>query len=108
MSEDSPPMSTPTPEQLRSLLLHRLPEEEAQRLEEQLMQDPEVAELLRQEETDLIDDYAQARLGREERAAFEAHLLADPAIRQRVKIAHALQDIASERAAATGPDGRKR
>src|SRR5215471_2281119 len=90
MSEEHPPMSTPTPEQLRSLLLHRLPEEEAQQLEGQLMQDPEVADLLRHEETDLVDDYAQGRLGTAERAAFEQHLLADPAIRQRVKVARAL------------------
>ena len=83
-------MSTPTPEQLRSLLLHRLPEEVAQRLEEQLMQDPEIADLLRHEETDLVDDYAQGRLAAGERSAFEQHLLADPAIRQRVKIARAL------------------
>ncbi len=99
-------MSAPTPEQLRSLLLHRLPEEEAQRLEEQLMQDAEVADLLRHEETDLVDDYALDRLAAGERTAFEQHLLADPAIRQRVKVARALQDIGSTRAAAPGSAGR--
>jgi hypothetical protein len=106
MSEEHPPMSTPTPEQLRSLLLHRLPEDEAQRLEEQLMQDAEVADLLRHEETDLVDDYAAGRLAAGDRQAFEQHLLADPGIRQRVKVARALQDIAAKRAAEVGPDGR--
>jgi hypothetical protein len=97
-------MSTPTPEQLRSLLLHRLPEQAAQGLEEQLMQDPEIADLLRHEETDLVDDYAQGRLAAGERAAFEQHLLADPTIRQRVKIARALHQVAAKRAAGMGSD----
>src|SRR5690349_4773013 len=89
VSEEHPRMSTPTPEQLRCLLLHRLSEEEAQRLEEQLMQDAETADLFRHEETDLVDDYAKGLLAAEDRRAFEQHLLADPAIRQRVKVARA-------------------
>lgn len=95
-------MSMPTPEQLRDLLLHRLTEEEAQRLEEQLMQDAEVADLLRQEETDLVDDYAQGRLAADDREAFERHLLPDPGIRQRVKIARGLHDFAARHRAASG------
>ncbi|MEJ0035665.1 MAG: hypothetical protein WDO68_06260 [Gammaproteobacteria bacterium] len=99
-------MISPTPEQLRSLLLHRLPEDEAQRLEEQLMQDADVADLLQHERTDLVDDYALGRLGADERAAFERHLLVDPVIRQRVKVARALHDIASRRADEPRLDGR--
>ena len=99
-------MSTPTPQQLRNLLLHRLRETEMQQLEDQLMQDPEVADLLRHEETDLVDEYAQDRLAAGDRQAFEQHLLTDPVIRQRVKIARGLRDIAAKRAAETGADGR--
>jgi len=99
MSEEHPRMSTPTPEQLRSLLLHRLTEEGAQSLEEQLMQDAEAADLLRHEETDLVDDYAQGRLAANDRQAFEQHLLADPGVRQRVKVARALHDFATKRRA---------
>jgi hypothetical protein len=95
-------MSTPTPEQLRQLLLHRLSEEDAARLEEQLMQDAETADLLRHEEADLVDDYAQGRLSADDGRAFERHLLADPKVRQRVKVARALQAFASGRGAISG------
>lgn len=91
-------MRTPAPEQLRDLLLHRLPDEQAQRLEEQLMQDSEITGLLREAETDLVDDYARGLLPASERTAFEQHLLVQPAIRQRVKIAHALHDIGDKSA----------
>ena len=107
MSENPTPMSTPTPDRLRALLLHQLPEDEAQRLEEQLVQDADVAESLRQEETDLVDDYALRRLAAADRAGFEQHLLADPAIRQRVKVARALHEIAAQRAHAALPDNAR-
>ena len=102
MSEEHPHMSTPTPEQLRHLLLHRLTAEEAERVEEQLMQDAEAAELLRHEETDLVDDYAQGGLAADDRVAFERHLLVDPHIRQRVKVARALHALGAKRGAASG------
>lgn len=95
-------MSMPAPAQIRDLLLHRLPEEQAQRLEEQLMQDPDVADLLRHEETDLVDDYVLDRLAAGEREAFEQHLLIDPVIRERVEIARALHDLAVQGAAEGG------
>jgi hypothetical protein len=86
-------MSTPTPTELRDLLLHRLPEAHAKRIEEQLMQDADVAEALRMEETDLIDDYVAERLTAVERGAVEKHLLVTPAALHRLKIARALQEI---------------
>ena len=95
-------MSTPTPEQLRHLLLHRLSEEDEARLEEQLMQDAETADLLHHEETDLVDDYAQGRLSGDDRRAFEEHLLSDPRVRQRVKVARGLRAFAASRAAESG------
>ena len=107
MSENPTPMTTPTPDRLRALLLHQLPDDEARQLEEQLMQDADVAEMLRQEETDLVDDYVLARLTAADRAGFERHLLVDPAIRQRVKIARALQEIATKRSHPAGSEARR-
>jgi len=90
-------MSTPTPTELRDLLLHRLPEAEAQRIEELLIQDADVAEAARLEETDLLDDYAMDRLTSAERMAVEKYLLVAPAARQRVNVSRALQEIAASR-----------
>lgn len=97
-------MSTPTPEQLRSLLLHRLPEEQAQQVEEQLMQDAAVSDLLRHEETDLVDEYVLGQLVAEDRAAFEEHLLPDPAIRERIQVARSLHGVATVQGHTRGRD----
>jgi len=96
-------MSTPTPTELRDLLLHRLPEAEAQRIEELLIHDPDVAEALRLEEIDLLDDYAMNRLTSAERAAVEKYLLVSPIARQRIKVSRALQEIAASRKESAGP-----
>ncbi len=80
-------MTTATPEQLRALLLHRLPEDETQRLKELLARDESVVEMLQREEAELVDDYALGRLGVKDREAFERHLFVDGAIRERVRVA---------------------
>ena len=89
-------MTPVTREQLRGLLLHRLTEDERQRLHEVLAGDESVAEMLRREEADLVDDYAFGHLGVEDREAFERHLFVDSAIRERVRVARALQNVAVE------------
>jgi len=76
-------------EELRSLLLHRLPEDDARRLKDQIAQDALVGEKLRDAENALIDDYALGHLGVEDREAFERHLFVDAQIRERVRAVRA-------------------
>ncbi len=83
-------MSTPESLSLRRLLLHRLPEIEAQQLEERLMLEEDLAGSLREAEHDLLDDYVGGRLGADERADVEKYLLATERDRQRLKIAAGL------------------
>jgi hypothetical protein len=85
-----------TREQLRKKLLHRLTEDETRRLEELLLQDPDVVEMLRREEAELVADYAAGGLGAPEREAFEKHLLIQPTIRERVSVARASQGATVE------------
>jgi hypothetical protein len=85
------------------LLLHRLPESEAQQLEERLMLEEQLGDLLREAEHDLLDDYASGRLLPEERAAVEQYLLATPADRERLKVARALARLQEGR-----PEARPR
>ncbi len=86
----------PTRAELRDLLLHRLPELDAQRVEEQLLVDSGVAVALRGEEVDLLDDYSGDRLTPDERKDVERFLLTSAAARQRVKIKRAL-DVTQRR-----------
>src|SRR5262249_39180775 len=87
----------PTRAELRDLLLHRLPELDAQRVEEQLLVDGDVGSALRAEEVDLLDDYSGGRLTDDERKDVERFLLTNPAARQRVKLTRALQDMGKRR-----------
>ena len=80
----------PAPGELRRLLLHRLTQQEAERLEELLLLRDDVADQLREAEHDLLDDYAAGRLGAAERADVEKHLLATDADRLRLRMARAL------------------
>ena len=86
-------MSTPDTAALRLLLLHRLPESEAQQLEERLMLEEQLGDLLREAEHDLLDDYASGRLLPEERAAVEQYLLVTGDDRERLKVARALAHL---------------
>jgi anti-sigma factor RsiW len=102
-------MSTPDTPSLKLLLLHRLPESEAQQLEERLMVEEHLADLLREAEHDLLDDYASGRLVPEERAAVEKYLLVTAADRERLKVARALARLqaAPERARSRSPFTRR-
>lgn len=77
--------------QLRSLLLHSLPEQEMEALSGRILLEAGFAEKLQGAEIDLLDDYAHMRLTPEERAAVERHLLAIPVNRERVLTARALR-----------------
>jgi hypothetical protein len=68
-------MVIPTDIELRAFLLGRMLAEDAARLEEAIILEDGVAERLRAEEFDLIDDYAAGRLMAADRADVERHLL---------------------------------
>jgi hypothetical protein len=68
-------MVIPTDIELRAFLLGRMSAEDAARLEEAIILEDGVAERLRAEEFDLIDDYAAGRLMAADRADVERHLL---------------------------------
>ncbi|HEX5313778.1 MAG TPA: hypothetical protein VFX38_02580 [Gammaproteobacteria bacterium] len=82
-------MSTDS-EKLRDLLLHRLPEAEADSLRERVLLDEDFAAALRDEEYALLDDHAAGRLTAAERAAVERHLLVTAQDRLRLRVAQAL------------------
>jgi hypothetical protein len=65
----------PTDIQVREFLLRRMAPQDAARFEEAILLEEGVAERLREEEFDLLDDYAAGRLGGEDRADVERHLL---------------------------------
>jgi len=74
----------------RALLLHQLPEADAQRLELRLLEDPHALDALQIAEQDLYDDYARNRLNADARAAFERHLAHQPESRERLRFSRAL------------------
>jgi hypothetical protein len=90
---------------LRGYLLGRMPEAEAEALEEAYFEDPEVLARVRAAEDDLLDDYAAGRLAPDERAAFEGRYQASPPLRRRVLAARALHRAAS--ASDVGGAGRR-
>jgi|GEM_PF-2890844 hypothetical protein len=65
----------PTDIQFREFLLRRMTPQDAARFEEAIILEEGVAEHLREEEFDLLDDYAAGRLGGEDRADVERYLL---------------------------------
>jgi hypothetical protein len=65
----------PTDVQFREFLLRRMAPQDAARFEETIILEEGVAERLREEEFDLLDDYAAGRLSGEDRADVERHLL---------------------------------
>jgi hypothetical protein len=98
------PTTPLTRAELRDLLLHRLPELDAQRIEEQLLLDRDVAAALQAEETDLLDDFSADRLTGDERKDVERFVLTSPAARQRVKIGRALHDGRKRRVGRSDPE----
>ncbi len=87
--------------QLIRYLLGLLPEDEAQRYEEQSIVDDDVAARLRQVENDLVDAYVRGTLDEEFRKRFESFYLASPLRRDKVRFAERLLG-AVDRASALG------
>jgi hypothetical protein len=80
-----------TDPQLRAFLLRRLPAAETARLEDSIVTEDGVAERLRDEEFDLLDDYAAGVMNAEDRGAVERHLLNTPQSLHSLKVARALR-----------------
>ena len=89
-------MSSVTNEQLRKLLLRDLPPEEVARMEEAILMEEGVAERLRDEEFDLIDDYVRGKLAGTERADMERYVLTTPEHVEALRVARALAAQLSE------------
>jgi hypothetical protein len=79
-----------TDETLRRWLLHTLPADEAQALEQRLLTDEDFGERLRAAETDLVDDYARGDLAADEHDAAAERFAATARDRLRLRIAMAL------------------
>ncbi|HEX7326859.1 MAG TPA: hypothetical protein VF292_16135 [Rhodanobacteraceae bacterium] len=75
---------------LRRWLLHQLPEDQAQALEQRLFEDRELSGRVAEAETDLLDDFVRNRLGAADRTAVREHLLATSQDRDRLRFAEAL------------------
>lgn len=87
------PMIETTDKTLRRWLLHTLPADEAETLEQRLLTDEDFGERLRAAETDLLDDYARGDLAADESAAAVERFAATTRDRMRVRIARALARI---------------
>src|SRR5262245_24815785 len=74
-------------ERLVRFLLGLLPEDEAERLDEQSVVDDDVACRLLSAENDLVDAYVRGALTPDRRLRFESHYLASPRRRRRVAFA---------------------
>src|SRR5215510_8527736 len=72
-------------------LLGELPDDEAERLDEQSVVDDDFAARLRLVEDDLVDAYASGRLTGERRKRFEVHYLASQRRREKSSFARQLQ-----------------
>lgn len=89
-------------------LLGDLSEQEKVRLEQQYFDDDDFFEQLLVVEGDLIDGYVRGELSGLERERFETHVLASPRQRQRVEIARALVEYATESPVAASPAEERR
>ena len=83
-------MSGPDPLRLRSYLLGRLTEDEAEALEKEYFTDPESRERMAVEEDELFDAYAADRLSDDDRRRFEARYLSSEEGRGRAALSEAL------------------
>jgi len=79
-----------TDERIIAYLLEELPEEEAERFEEECFAEETLTEQVLLVEEDLIDDYLRGRLPPEQRRRFERNYLTTAARVERVRIAAAL------------------
>jgi len=83
-------------DELIRYLLGDLPEDEAERLDEQSVVDDEFADRLRIVEDDLLDAYASGRLTGERRKRFEAFYLSSPRRRERAAFAGRLMQAVEQ------------
>lgn len=100
MDMQKPPpllMESISDNEIRDWLLHRLAPARVELFEQQLLLDDDMAPRLADAETDLLDDLARGRLDADEREAVSRHLLATPADRERLRIAHALAHVGRAR-----------
>ena len=80
----------PDDQLLRRYLTGSLPDEQAERFDDLSVADDEFAARLREAENDLIDAYVNGDLSGDTLDRFEAHYLASPAGRERVRFAESL------------------
>jgi hypothetical protein len=80
-----------TDSQLRAFLLRRLPAAEYARLEDAIVTEDGLAERLRDEEFDILDDYAAGVMNAEDRAAVERHLLGTAESLHSLRVSRALR-----------------
>lgn len=95
----------PHDERLVEYLLGALPDEEAERVDELIVADEEVAWRLRTIENDLVDAYVRGELSGATVERFEKSYLASPRRRQKVQFAAALRDIGTRGAARSAAAG---
>jgi hypothetical protein len=95
-------------EQIVQYLLGELSEQEKIHLEEHYFGDDDFFEELLVVEGELIDAYVREELYGRKRERFEAHFLASPPKRQRVEIARALVEYATESSVAAPPTAERR
>ena len=102
-------MRDPTDKILRDWVLHRLPEIQADALEQRLMLDDAIAAQLQDAQHDLIDDYARGRLDAVDRGAVEKYLLCTRADLHRLHLAQGLAREGARRDVeiATGADATR-
>ena len=86
---------------LRDFLLRRLADADWERLAEAILLEDGLAERVREEEFDLLDDYAAGRLNVQDRAAVQLHLLASLEGRRALRVARALRGVGGLGAAGT-------
>jgi hypothetical protein len=83
-------MSAFTNEQLRRLLLRQLAPVEIERLEQAMLLEDGVAERLREEEFDLVDDYVHGRLSTTDGSDFDRNFLITPERFVTLRVARAM------------------
>ncbi|MEK6285527.1 MAG: CHAT domain-containing protein [Acidobacteriota bacterium] len=88
---------------LRKYLLGELEEAEQQALEERLMAGGELFDLLQVAEDELIEDYVDGTLSRDERGRFDSFFMSTPDRRRKLSFAMALKRYVTTEAAAEAP-----
>ncbi len=89
---------------IRKYLLGTLPQTRAERLEERLLTDDELAEKVSLIEDELIEDYARNALNAREREQFKNYFLVTPKRRQKLMTVRGLRDYALETGETTVPE----